>query len=244
MTDTNNLEVVNIDVQRGKQEMATAEPRTIQPELHMENLIPESSSFDQVSAKDYLQQNVFPKLEIALNNVSIFLISLYIFICFAQQLLETIEKNGEFQRFVVMLTDREEKEHRQLRRRERERKRLQEGDAYASDNDSEDWKDDAEDDDFDDETSEYGSEAQSEMLDGAAGVSDIVGADGRSSVQTKKRKGTSSKVSDGMDIQHRFNALRFLAMNMKSQNGTMKPRTADTPGSSQGRHNLAAGAMY
>ena len=37
------------------------------------------------------------------------------------QLLETIEKNGEFERYVVMLTDREEKEHRELRRRERER---------------------------------------------------------------------------------------------------------------------------
>ena len=44
--------------------------------------------------------------------------------------METIEKNGEFERYVVMLTDREEKEHRELRRRERERRRLEEGDAY------------------------------------------------------------------------------------------------------------------
>lgn len=30
-----------------------------------------SSSLDQVSAKSYLQQKVFPKLEAALNNVSV-----------------------------------------------------------------------------------------------------------------------------------------------------------------------------
>lgn len=40
------------------------------------------------------------------------------------QLLETIEKNGEFERYVVMLTDREAKEQRELRRRKRERERL------------------------------------------------------------------------------------------------------------------------
>ena len=49
---------------------------------------------------------MFPKLEVALNN-----------------LLETIEKNGEFEKYVIMLTDREEREHRALRRRERERDR-------------------------------------------------------------------------------------------------------------------------
>ena len=98
-----------------------------------------------------------------------------------------------------MLTDREEKEHRMLRRRERERKRLQEGDAYVSDNDSEDANADDDEEDYDDETEEYDSEAQSEMQDAA--VSDLVGGiDGRSSVMRKKKNGTSSKVSDGMDI--------------------------------------------
>ena len=39
--------------------------------------------------------------------------------------METIEKNGEFEKYVVMLAEREDKEHRELRRRERERKRLE-----------------------------------------------------------------------------------------------------------------------
>jgi len=55
--------------------------------------------------------------------------------------LETIEKNGELERYVVMLTDREEREHRDLRRRERERQRLIKGDDYVSDHESEGEKD-------------------------------------------------------------------------------------------------------
>ena len=111
--------------------------------------------------------------------------------------METIEKNGEFENYVIMLTDREEKEHRDLRRRERERQRLIKGDDYQSDHDSEDAKDEEE-DDYDDETdSEYDSENQSELQDAA--VSDLVGVDGKSSVMRKK-KGASSRMSDGMDI--------------------------------------------
>ena len=79
------------------------------------------------------------------------------------QLLETIEKNGEFERYVVMLTDREEKEHRELRRRERERQKLIKGDDYVSDAESEEVKDEEE-DDLDDETDEeYDSENESEL---------------------------------------------------------------------------------
>ena len=63
-----NLEVVNIDVP-SKQEIL-AEPKTAEPQIEMNNLIPQTASFDQVSAKEYLQQNVFPKLEVALNDVS------------------------------------------------------------------------------------------------------------------------------------------------------------------------------
>ena len=64
-----NLEVVNIDVP-SKQEILV-EPKTAEPQMDvMNNLIPQTASFDQVSAKEYLQQNVFPKLEVALNDVS------------------------------------------------------------------------------------------------------------------------------------------------------------------------------
>ena len=89
--------------------------------------MPPTASLDQVSAKEYLQLNVFPKLESALNTVSKTLINQKMneksnwLDFWLWQLLETIEKNGEFERYVVMLTDREEKEHRELRRRERER---------------------------------------------------------------------------------------------------------------------------
>lgn len=55
----------------------------------------------------------------------------------ALQLLETIEKNGEFEKYVDALAEREERERRDLRRRERERKRLEQGDHYISDKDSE-----------------------------------------------------------------------------------------------------------
>ena len=44
----------------------------------------------------------------------------------------------------------------------------------------------------------------------------------------KKKKGTNSRMSDGNEIQYRFNALRFLAMSLKSQNDTLKPKTANS----------------
>ena len=81
--------------------------------------------------------------------------------------METIEKNGEFEKYVIMLTDREEREHRDLRRRERERDRLKMGDDYVSDGDSEDKPEEEEEDD-DETDSEYDSEeAGSEMQDAA-----------------------------------------------------------------------------
>ena len=93
--------------------------------VEMSQIMPNTASLDQVSAKEYLQQNVFPKLEIALNT-----------------LLETIEKNGEFERYVDMLTEREVKLKRDLRKREIDRKRLERGDAYDSANDSKDETED------------------------------------------------------------------------------------------------------
>merc|ERR1712060_105092 len=101
-----------------------------------------NTHLDQATAKEYLQNNVFPKLEVALNT-----------------LLETIEKNGEFEKYVVMLAEREDKEHRELRRRERERKRLEQGDHYISENDSLDAEE--EEDDDEELDSEYDSEAES-----------------------------------------------------------------------------------
>ena len=134
-----------------------------------------------------------------------------------------------------MLTDREVKEKRELRRRTRERQRLEKGDDYQSDAHSDEGIEEQE-EDYDDETDseEYDSEANESELQDAA-VSELGGGLGGQSIVSltkslkKKRRGASSRMSDGMDIQYRFNALRFLAMNLKSQNETMKP-----PGTANG----------
>ena len=76
----------------------------------------------------------------------------------------------------------------------------------------------------------------------------VGGNDGKSTITRRtKKKGASSRMSDGMDIQYRFNALRFLAMNLKSQNETMKPRTAqggESPHSSTGIGGMKGGATF
>ena len=63
-----NHESVNIDVTTKvkEPEVKTAVPNTVD----MSQILPQTTSLDQVSAKEYLQLNVFPKLEVALNNVS------------------------------------------------------------------------------------------------------------------------------------------------------------------------------
>ena len=127
-----------------------------------------------------------------------------------------------------------------MRKRERERQRLIQGDDYPSDDDSEDVKEEEE-DDYDDETSEYDSEDRSELQDAA--VSELKTVDGRSSVARRRKRGTNSNVED-MDLHHRFNPLRFLAMSLKSQNETMmKPRTANAVETPSSAKNIA-GATF
>ena len=99
---------------------------------------------------------MFPKLEIALNTVSR---SLATHSSTFGQLLETIEKNGEYQKYVIMLAEREEQAHRDLRRRERARKRLEFGDNYQSENESLDNEEEKSEEDDDD--SDYDDEEQS-----------------------------------------------------------------------------------
>ena len=83
-------------------------------------------------------------------------------------MLETIEKNGEFEKYVDMLDEREEKERKDLRRRERERKRLELGDHYDSANDSSELEYDSEFDseDSDSRISDSVSITHSHSLDG------------------------------------------------------------------------------
>ena len=96
-----------------------------------------------------------------------------------------------------MLTDREEKEHRELRRRERERQKLIKGDDYLSDAESEEAKVEEEDDDYDSEDEEDDSEAEESELQDVPSPG-LAGFDAKST-RTKKR-GASSRMSDGMDI--------------------------------------------
>ena len=67
-----NMEALNINVpNRIKEEPAPVAAKTAAPQtVDLSNLVPQTASLDQVSAKEYLQLNVFPKLEVALNTVS------------------------------------------------------------------------------------------------------------------------------------------------------------------------------
>ena len=95
----------------------------------------ENGKLDQITAKAYLDKNVFGFLEKSLNH-----------------LLETIEKNGEFEKYVEMLADRQEREQRELRRRAREMKRLELGDDYQSSDTEESRSESEEDDSYGDES--------------------------------------------------------------------------------------------
>ena len=79
--------------------------------------VAKDSGMDQLTAKQYLQAEVFPKLEVALNSVSLQKSHSNTDV----QLLETIEKNGEFEKYVEMLAEREELERKAVRKRNRER---------------------------------------------------------------------------------------------------------------------------
>ena len=71
-------------------------------------------------------------------------------------LLETIERNGEFEKYVEMLADRQEREQRELRRRARELKRLEKGDDYQSSDTEESNLSEEEEDSYGEES--YGHE--------------------------------------------------------------------------------------
>ena len=136
------------------------------------------------------------------------------------QLLETIEKNGEFESYVEMLADREDRERKELRRRERERKKLAYGDQFISETESEEV-------DENEESDWSATSLEGEEEPETPGVTDFqVNANGvRTSAEglspVNRRKGNLSRCSNEQDLAHKFNALRFLAMNLKSQNETL-----------------------
>ena len=164
------------------------------------------SSMDQLSAKSYLQTEVFPKLESALNI-----------------LLETIEKNGEFENYVEMLAEREERERKDLRKRERERDRLADGDAIISEEEDEEEEQASDCSNTSSDPENSDNVVSDFHVTVNNGDNDKLGAGLKApatpSVSAYGRKKALSKAS--IDDVHRFNALRFLALNLKSQNGTM-----------------------
>jgi hypothetical protein len=123
-------------------------------------------------------------------------------------LLETIEKNGEFENYVEMLAEREERERKQLRQRERERKKLADGDHYPSEEES----DEPEKEELSDWSASESDENQSDI-----GLNDFNDGGNRMATPSLKNgRRTISKASDTHDLAMRFNALRFLAMHLKS----------------------------
>jgi len=138
------------------------------------------------------------------------------------KLLETIEKNGEYENYIAMLAAREVRERQALRKRERERDRLADGDAIISEDEEEeaeelsDWSASSEEpNDNDDVVSDFNVTAGDGLR--IPGTPSLSAFDRRSLARK-----TFSKASDLQDLSMRFNALRFLAMNLKSQNDTLR----------------------
>ena len=161
----------------------------------------QSKKLDQITAKAYLDQNVFGNLEQSLN-----------------QLLETIERNGEFEKYVEMLADRQEREQRMLRRRARETKRLELGDDYQSSDTEESGASESEEESYDDETDNGELHmAQSPMLSNAA--SDLEMDKRPTSLKSQTNKDDASQLMGGEEI---FNPLRFIALHLKELNEIQK----------------------
>eukprot|EP00347_Sterkiella_histriomuscorum_P001762 403370780 len=179
--------------------------------------LPENLEPNQLTAKYYLEQNLFPNLEKAMN-----------------VLLETIEQNGEFEKYVEMLAERQEKEQRDLRRRERDRRKLQLGDEYETsgsegdeDGDSDDDDEDSDEDEYDEEEAESNNNYTVEDMDQSSqsqyNPDATLNSQKNSTINANPMKGkksiSPSKKQQEQDllinIEDQFNPLRFLAITLK-----------------------------
>ena len=172
-----------------------------------------TGQLDQITAKAYLDKNVFGLLEESLNS-----------------LLETIERNGEFERYVEMLAERQEREERELRRRNREMQRLVQGDHYDGSDDSE------RESEVESKTSDNETEEDVHQL---SAVAESVG---QASPGLGSRQHHEGEIGEGlvpadgivdMDgvavnaqqmsvVNEAFNPLRFIAMHLKELNAKNK----------------------
>ena len=137
-------------------------------------------------------------------------------------MLETIEKNGEFESYVEMLAEREDRERKELRKRKRERDALADGDALISEEEDQDEEEDGNSDWSNSEESQADSEnCMSDFNAVSPGPRN--GTPSQSMYgQSRKHRQALSKASNLEELAMRFNALRFLAMNLKSQNDSLR----------------------
>ena len=165
----------------------------------------QTKKLDQITAKAYLDQNVFGKLEQSLN-----------------QLLETIERNGEFEKYVEMLADRQEREQRMLRRRARETKRLELGDDYQSSDTEESGGNESEEESYGDESdSQELQMAKSPTLSNAISDKDLDTEKRPTSLKSQTNKDDTSQLMGENEI---FNPLRFIALHLKELNEISKAK--------------------
>ena len=125
-----------------------------------------------------------------------------------------------------MLAEREERERKDLRKRIRERNQLADGDAIISEEEDEEEQE---------QLSDWSAEESEEAENSDNVVSDfnVTANDNGGNLKMPQTPGQSaaggrsmgkrafSKASDLADQAMRFNALRFLAMNLKSQNESL-----------------------
>ena len=122
-----------------------------------------------------------------------------------------------------MLADREDRERKELKRRDRDRAKLAYGDKFMPEDES-DIPEETELSDWSAESEEEESEPDSPAV---TDFQMTVGGDGNmhrpelSATHSRHKKLLSKCSNNDLDLAHRFNALRFLAMNLKSQNETM-----------------------
>ena len=152
------------------------------------------------------------------------------------QLLETIEKNGEFESYVDMLAEREDRMLKNLRKRDRDRARQAYGDRptaeYANINSEVEEETQEEVSDWSGDTTPESSDADSgnDMVTGFAdnqngatlgfnaGNGSLLSGHGQGQemhTPYSRSHKAKTKLSKGEQV-HRFNALSFLAMNLKS----------------------------
>ena len=140
------------------------------------------------------------------------------------QLLETIERNGEFEKYVEMLADRQEREQRELRRRAREMKRLELGDDYQSSDTEESGGEEQDEDSYDDELeSQPPLLMKSPLLSNNASNLDVVEG---SEIPPMSIKSVTNKddVSQICAPDEIFNPLRYIALNLKELNEIQKSK--------------------